>query len=82
MSPFQCSTAPCSEGGIYIVDADGSGLHRINDDGRWPSWSPDGSRIAFQAGELFTMAPDGTNVTLVEGVVAVDYSGLAWNPVR
>jgi len=82
MSPFQCSTA-CSEGAIGIVDADGSGLHRINDDGLWPSWSPDGSRIAFtRGGELFTMASDGTNVTQVEGLYVVDYSGLAWNPVR
>jgi Tol biopolymer transport system component len=76
---------PClgATDGIYIVDADGSGLQRINADGRQPSWSPDGSRIAFlQSGELFTMAPDGTNVTPVEGVVVMDYSGLAWNPVR
>jgi Tol biopolymer transport system component len=82
MSPFECFTA-CSEGAIGIVDADGSGLHRINDDGLWPSWSPDGSRIAFtRGGELFTMASDGTNVTLVEGVYVGSYSGLAWNPVR
>jgi TolB protein len=88
---------------IYVVHADGSGLRRINDDGAQPSWSPDGSRLAFvrfppdqaigQAwgGELFTMAPDGSDVTLVvEGVGVVRQfegfaprpSGLAWNPVR
>jgi Tol biopolymer transport system component len=87
---------------IYVVHADGSGLRRINNDGAEPSWSPDGSRLAFvrfpkdQAigetwgGELFTISPDGSNLTLmVEGVGVVRQftgvtpfpSGLAWNPV-
>jgi Tol biopolymer transport system component len=68
---------------IYTVRADGSGLRRIfADGGVEPSWSPDGSRIAFyRAGELFTMAPDGSDVTLVEGVFLIDCPGLAWNPV-
>jgi Tol biopolymer transport system component len=85
---------------VYVVRADGTGLHRINKDGAEPSWSPDGSRIVFiryqmpghlgrWGGELFTVAPDGTDVTLVvEGAVVVYQrdgvarpSGLAWNPV-
>jgi Tol biopolymer transport system component len=87
---------------IYVVHADGSGLHRINNDGAEPSWSPDGSRLAFvrfpkdQAigeawgGELFTISPSGSNLTLmIEGVGVVRQftgftprpSGLAWNPV-
>jgi TolB protein len=32
---------------IYVVHADGSGLHRINDNGIQPFWSPDGSQLAF-----------------------------------
>jgi Tol biopolymer transport system component len=72
---------------IYLVQADGSGLHRISDDGFQPSWSPDGSRIAFlrSAGfaevRLYTMARDGSDVRLVEGVFAQP-SSLAWDPVR
>ena len=68
---------------IYLVGADGSGLRRIfSDGGVEPRWSPDGSRIAFyRGGGLFTMAPDGSDVTSVEGVFPSYFSGLAWNPV-
>jgi Tol biopolymer transport system component len=85
---------------IYVVNADGSHLHRINVSGYQASWSPDGSRLAFtrqfaadQArpdSGLYTMATDGSDVTLVvEDAVPVPQtccverpSGLAWNPVR
>jgi len=44
-------------------------------------WSADGSRIAFtRGGELFTMAPDGSDVTLLEGVVVVPNYAWTWNP--
>ena len=67
---------------IYVVHADGSELHRINDDGSWPSWSPDGSRIAFTRGpDLFTMASDGRDVRQVDGVAVAPPYGWAWNPV-
>jgi Tol biopolymer transport system component len=72
------------KGHIWLVRADGSGLNRINDDGSGPSWSPDGSRIAFaRGGQLFTMTPDGRNITLVEGVfIGPPDSPVAWNPAR
>ena len=65
---------------IFVVHADGSGLHRISEDGAQPSWSPDGSRIACvrNNGDVVTMAADGTSVIPVEGVAA---RRLAWNPV-
>jgi len=82
----------CGTGGIYVMNADGSGLRRINVMGVSPSWSPDGSRLAFtgitttdfvsDGSELFTMSPDGSNVTQVKDVRVVPYLGLAWNPVR
>jgi Tol biopolymer transport system component len=58
--------------GIYIVNADGSGLVRL---ARWsssgghnprPAWSPDGKRLAFAHGdgdwEIFVMNADGSAV--------------------
>jgi Tol biopolymer transport system component len=50
--------------GIYVVDADGSGLTLAIPGGADPSWSPDGARIAYSIGfpRLTVAAPDGTHV--------------------
>jgi Tol biopolymer transport system component len=54
---------------LYVVNVDGSGLHRItpggfcDDDG---SWSPDGSEIAFEhRGSLFVVHPDGSGLAKI-----------------
>lgn len=65
---------------LWVTDAFGDEHHRVTDTpGRAeqvPSWSPDGSRIAFLAdGDLYTIAPDGTDeVRLTEGAEAT-YAG-------
>jgi TolB protein len=72
---------------IYVVNVDGTGLHRITPwgfcDGEG-SWSPDGTRIAFvkDDGNIFTVHPDGTGLAqlpLATGSRA--YAGdVAWSP--
>ena len=49
--------------GIGIINLDGTERAQIGG-GRFPSWSPDGSRIVFSSGlHLYTMRPDGTDIT-------------------
>lgn len=64
-------------GHLYLINPDGSGLHRIRIDtaGRpysaWsPGWAPDGSRIVFSMfldgqQDMYTADPDGANIAQV-----------------
>ena len=51
---------------VYVIDADGSDLTRLTNDnagGSFPSWSPDGSRLAFVRGfDIYTMKADGSDI--------------------
>lgn len=62
------------DGEIYVMNADGTDLVRLTDNNAndvQPSWSPDGSRIAFDSygyrmpAEIYTMKADGSNRTQV-----------------
>jgi len=68
---------------LVVVNADGSGLKTISDDGGklvhqdWPAWSPDGRRIAFSSNhegnqEIYTAAADGSNVVRVTQSPGID----------
>jgi dipeptidyl aminopeptidase/acylaminoacyl peptidase len=78
---------------IYVMDADGSNVQRITNDPAHedqPAWSPDGrliafSRIALSSGDsgdngIFTMAPDGTDITKLFHVPDAANVGFAWSP--
>jgi Tol biopolymer transport system component len=49
---------------------------------RWPRWSPDGNRIAFQAGSAIYSVPalGGRAETLVEGTTRAPALGFDWSP--
>jgi DNA-binding CsgD family transcriptional regulator len=54
---------------IFVINADGSGLRQLTfaGDNRWPTWSPDGSRIAFAQGEVtLKSAFDGSLAAFVQ----------------
>lgn len=65
------------DGGIFVVDADGSGFRELTTAGQRPRWSPDGRLIAFASTEqvidpestdegsvdTYTIGSDGSNLT-------------------
>lgn len=91
-APYEEPTPKCSPpcrplglDGIYVIDADGTGLHGLTT-GSFPSWSPDGSRIDFLRGigegSLYTIEADGSNERRITppDVVVSDLSGRSWSP--
>ena len=78
---------PDGSGALFVVNADGTGLHRITpwgDSFLQQSWSPDGTWILFQKpyGQPYLVHPDGTDmhplpVSLPPGAGARQ---LAWSP--
>ncbi len=57
-------------GAVWTADIDGGGARKIADRGRHPRWSPDGSRLAWDATNLFTAKPDGGDVRQVTDLPA------------
>jgi len=76
-----------SEGAIQTINPDGTGLKRLTPRGSGdgdPSWSPDGSRIAFVRGKMiYTMQSDGSGVLPVLFTPnTLEISDVAWSPDR
>jgi Tol biopolymer transport system component len=70
---------------ILTADANGGDVARIVDlpiTVSNPTWSPDGTRIAFQAGinQLGVMNTDGTGFHLATPRRSVSHLGLSWSP--
>ena len=76
-SPDDQRLAFADAGVLYVVNADGTGMHRVGDGSHQrgtPVWSPDGSLIAYQGNplndpdnnnSLWVITPDGLNDQLV-----------------
>lgn len=72
---------------IHVMDADGGDDVQITNnvvDDEWPTWSPDGTQIAFTRGSAFSSniwigsSTGGSAVNLTDREKA--YSDLDWSP--
>jgi Tol biopolymer transport system component len=73
-------------GQIYVMDANGGNATQLTFDDAWkdqvPDWSPDGSKIAYAAGDpgdILVMNADGTDQHTIVGGPTDDF-GSAWSP--
>jgi WD40 repeat protein len=70
--------------GIYVVNLDGSGNHKILDSGTSPIWSPVGGKLAYLGGSgtnaaLFVANEDGSNPLQVAQGYFIE-SKIDWSP--
>jgi Tol biopolymer transport system component len=66
VAPDGTRVAFVSEGDIYVINADGSGLRRLTEGGDAvsPTWAPDSTRLAFaQSNHMYTLAVDDDDST-------------------
>jgi Tol biopolymer transport system component len=73
---------------LFIVRPDGSGLRQLTNDpfrDRYPRWSPDGSRLAFQSDrggryEIWSIRADGSGLAPVTQTSGDSVSYPVWSP--
>jgi dipeptidyl aminopeptidase/acylaminoacyl peptidase len=74
-----------SAGDIWAMKSDGSSPVKLEDNGTWPRWSPDGTRIAFETTrdgnrELYVMNWLGNAVTRITNTPSVCEQLPSWSP--
>lgn len=79
------------DGTLGLVHPDGTGFHTMPIDqprgstAGWPQWSPDGTMLVFELaidGEthIYTVRPDGSDLTAIVNTPGVDEKNPAWGP--
>lgn len=70
---------------IHVMRSDGVAPTRLTNSPaieKWPSWSPDGLRIAFdRGGDIWVMDADGSNPTNLTNSPNINDSEPVWSPV-
>jgi Tol biopolymer transport system component len=72
--------SPASGGGVWVMDADGSNMHRVIQHGWMPSWAPDGKRLAYVGDddEVHVADADGSDDVRLTDLGST--SGVDWSP--
>lgn len=65
--------------GLYIIDTSGNNRKLILAGPAYnPDWSPDGKKIAFNSGDIFTISPNGDNLTRITDIGKTFFP--SWSP--
>jgi Tol biopolymer transport system component len=71
------------ENGLAVVNADGTGAQSLGVDGYAPTWSPDGTTIAYVGaddGYMHAVDPDGANPRVLAAHHTSDLTLSTWSP--
>lgn len=83
----------CWPESIYLTNIDGSNHTALLEDGSYPSWSPDGTRMSFSPswspdgtiiafsiyGDIYVLELDGNNLMQITNAIKIDYE-IFWAP--
>ena len=87
---FKSDRSPTANGGIWVVNSDGTGLTVLTPEPNFanakPTWSPDGTKIAFHSNRdglissIYLMNADGSGVTRLTNALPVSDASPEWSP--